>query len=60
MEQLDILSIVFFGLAALVLIMGIVFVIVFYKPIGGYDIEFNDDLPARYENYEEAFYNPEI
>lgn len=58
MEQLDIISIIFFALAALVLVLAIVFVILFYKPIGGEDIQFDDDAPARYEDYEECFYNP--
>lgn len=54
---MELLAMIFFGLAAIVLLMGIIFVIVFYRPIGGYDVEF-DDAPARYEDYERPFYNP--
>lgn len=57
MEQLDIISIIFFALAALVLVLAIVFVILFYKPIGGEEY-FKDDAPARYEDYEAIFYDP--
>lgn len=58
MEQFDIIGIIFLALAVLVLLMGIVFVIIFYKPIGDDRVQLIDDAPARYEDYEEAFYNP--
>lgn len=55
---MELLAMIFFALAVIVLIMGIIFVIVFYRPIGGYDVEFDDNIPARYEDYERPFYNP--
>jgi hypothetical protein len=54
---METLAIIFFALAALVLVLAIVFVLLFYKPIE-YDEYFTDDAPARYEDYEECFYNP--
>lgn len=57
MNQLDIITIAFFGLAALVLVLALVFVLLFYKPVE-YDEYFKDDAPARYEEFEECFYNP--
>lgn len=54
---METLAIIFFSLAGIVLVMGIVFVIMFYQPIGG-DEYFKDDAPARYEDYERHFYNP--
>ena len=54
---METITIVFFGLAVLVLLVAIILVISFYKPIGG-DEYFTDDAPARYEEFEECFYNP--
>lgn len=54
---METITIIFFGLAALVLVMAIIFVIMFYKPIGGEEY-FKDDAPARYEDYEAIFYDP--
>lgn len=61
MEQLDfdIITVAFFGLGVLSLAFAIWAVRAFTKPIGG-DEYFADDAPARYEDYEDAFYNPEI
>jgi hypothetical protein len=54
---METLAFIFFTLAGIVLAMGIVFVIMFYQPIGG-DEYFNDDIPARYEDHEVLFYDP--
>lgn len=57
MEHLDIIAFCFLGLAILSVALGIWAVIAFTRPIGG-DEYFVDDAPARYEDYEEAFFNP--
>jgi hypothetical protein len=54
---METITIIFFGLAALVLLMALVLVIAFYKPIGG-DEYFKDETPTRYEDYEAIFYDP--
>lgn len=54
---METITIIFFGLAALVLAMVVILLIMFYKPIGG-DEYFRDDAPARYEDFEAIFYDP--
>jgi hypothetical protein len=58
MEQLDIIAISFFSVGILSVAFGIWAVIAFYKPIKKVDAELFDDTPARYEEFEECFYNP--
>lgn len=57
MEQLDIITVVFFCLGILSVAFAIWALRAFTKPIGE-DVYLIDDAPARYEDYEEAFYNP--
>ena len=57
MEQLDIITVAFFVLAVLSVAFGVWAVVAFTRPIGEEPV-LNDDAPARYEDYEEAFYNP--
>lgn len=54
---METIAIIFCSLAGIVLVMGIVFVIMFYQPIGP-DEYFKDETPARYEDYERSYYNP--
>lgn len=56
---METLAIIFCGLAGIVLVMGIVFALMFYQPIGG-DEYFKDDTPARYEDYERHLYDTEM
>lgn len=58
MEQLDIITISFFSVGIISVVFGIWAVRAFYKPIEKVDTELFDDAPARYEDYEECFYNP--
>lgn len=57
MEHLDIITICFLGLAILSVALGIWAAIAFTRPVSR-DEYLNDDAPARYEEFEECFYNP--
>lgn len=58
MNQLDIITIVFAGMIGITILFAIWLYRSFYKPIGDDRVKLNDDAPARYEEFEECFYNP--
>lgn len=57
MEQIDLIDLVFFGMATLSLAFAIWAVRAFTKRDKDNPVPL-DDMPARYEDYEECFYNP--